>query len=198
MQPRCDAVTSEGRKRAYNPIMSLRNRILAGLLVCASAVVYAGPRQVTRVAFLSDPSLPYVDHVVVKKSQRRLFLMDGDKVVREFRIHLGLEPDGPKERSGDYRTPQGWYTLSRRNPRSNYFLSIEISYPNARDLARARVHHWQPGGQIMIHGLPNTLHGTPYYYRHDDWTNGCIAVSDADMMQIWMLTRDGMPIDIEP
>ena len=191
---------------AYTVKMSLPKRILAGVLGCAAAIAHAGPspvarlvtQPVTRVAFLSDPALPYVDHVVVEKSERRLFLMDGHKVVRSFRIHLGLEPNGPKERSGDYRTPQGWYTLVRRDPRSDYFLSIQISYPNARDLARARAHHWKAGGEIMIHGLPNTLHGSLYYYRHDDWTDGCIAVSDADMMQIWMLTRDGMPIDIKP
>lgn len=178
--------------------MSLSKRILAGLLGCAAGIACAGPRVIGRVPLLSDPTLPQVNLVVVKKHERRLFLMDGNRVVRSFRIHLGLEPDGPKERSGDYRTPQGWYTLTRRDPRSEFFLSIQISYPNAKDLARARAHHWKPGGEIMIHGLPNTLHGNLYYYQHDDWTNGCIAVSDADMMQIWMLTRDGMPIHIEP
>ena len=155
-------------------------------------------RQPPRVTLLPSPELPYVDRIVVKKSRRRLYLMDGDKVVRSYRIALGLDPVGPKERDGDFRTPEGRYRLARRNPRSNYFLSIQISYPSDSDLQRARVHHWQPGGSIMIHGLPNRLKNSPWYYRHNDWTDGCIAVSDSDMVEIWLLTREDMPIDIEP
>ncbi len=88
-----------------------------------------------------------------------------------------------------------WHAAIRA---ASYFLSIQVSYPNARDLERAHVHHWQTGGSIMIHGLPNRLKSTPWYYQHNDWTDGCIAVSDADMVEIWLLTRDGTPIDILP
>ncbi|MGH8299017.1 MAG: L,D-transpeptidase family protein [Steroidobacteraceae bacterium] len=187
--------------------------ILAIVLSCAMAAARANTanvpttvpalpatahRPASRVALLPSPSLPRVDHVVVRKAQRRLYLMDGDKVVRSYKIALGLEPIGPKRRDGDFRTPEGWYTLARRNPRSEFFLSIQISYPNAEDLERAQLHHWQPGGSIMIHGLPNRLKNSPWYYEHNDWTDGCIAVSDADMVEIWLLTRDGMPIDILP
>jgi murein L,D-transpeptidase YafK len=158
----------------------------------------ADAQQAPRVALLPSPDLPRVDHLVVRKSQRRLYLMDGGRIVREYKVALGLAPIGPKERDGDFRTPEGWYRLARRNPRSDYFLSIQISYPNSGDLDRARVHHWQPGGSIMIHGLPNRLKNSPWYYQHSDWTDGCIAVSDADMVEIWLLTRDGTPIDILP
>jgi murein L,D-transpeptidase YafK len=151
-----------------------------------------------RVALLPSPGLPDVDHIVVRKSERRLYLMDGYRIVRAYKVALGLDPVGPKERDGDFRTPEGRYYLARRNPRSNYFLSIQISYPNARDLERAHVHHWQTGGSIMIHGLPNRLKSSPWYYQHSDWTDGCIAVSDADMVEIWLLARDGTPIDILP
>ncbi|MBW4050288.1 MAG: L,D-transpeptidase family protein [Proteobacteria bacterium] len=151
-----------------------------------------------RIKLVPSPSLPYVNRIVVKKAERRMYLMDGDKVVRSYKIALGRDPVGAKQRDGDLRTPEGWYRLSRRNPRSEYFLSIEISYPNTADLQRARLHHWQPGGSIMIHGLPNHLNNSLWYYQHSDWTDGCIAVSDADMVQIWLLTRDGMPIDIRP
>jgi murein L,D-transpeptidase YafK len=175
------------------------------VLGCAWAVCAASPAIANvpaahsqRIIFLPDPTLPHVDRVVVKKSARRLYLMDGSRVVRSFKIALGLDPVGPKERSGDFRTPEGWYRLERRNPRSEFFLSIEISYPNTTDIRRAELHHWQPGGSIMIHGLPNRLTNSPTYYAHTDWTDGCIAVSDADMLQIWLLTRDGMPIDIQP
>jgi murein L,D-transpeptidase YafK len=156
------------------------------------------PQRSGRVALLPSPGLPDVDRIVVRKADRRMYLMDGDRIVREYRIELGLNPVGPKERDGDFRTPEGRYYLARRNPRSNYFLSIQISYPNDRDLQRAHVHHWQTGGSIMIHGLPNRLKSTPWYYQHNDWTDGCIAVSDADMVEIWLLAHDGTPIDILP
>jgi murein L,D-transpeptidase YafK len=164
----------------------------------APAAVLPRPGETPRVALLPSPGLPYVDHVVVRKSQRRLYLMDGNRVVRSYKIALGLEPVGPKERDGDFRTPEGWYRLARRNPRSEFFLSIQVSYPNTEDLQRARLHHWQPGGSIMIHGLPNRLKNSLWYYQHNDWTDGCIAVSDADMVEIWLLTHEGMPIDILP
>ena len=178
--------------------MRLPKITLTLTLLLAGASQAAPAPRVGRVPLLSDPSLPHVQYVLVKKSARRLYLMNGNQVVRSFRVHLGLMPTGPKERSGDYRTPVGWYHLVRRDPRSEFFLSIQISYPNRADRARARAHHWQPGGQIMIHGLPNHLHSSLSYYLHSDWTDGCIAVSDANMMQIWMMTRDGMPIDIQP
>ncbi len=195
---------------AYNSAMSLNRAIFtAAVLACGLTATRANTRQPAapgavpaqqsaRVTLLPSPDLPDVDHIVVRKSDRRLYLMDGGRIVRAYKIALGLDPVGPKERDGDFRTPEGRYFLARRNPRSNYFLSIQISYPNASDMQRARVHHWQTGGSIMIHGLPNRLKSSPWYYQHNDWTDGCIAVSDADMVEIWLLTRDGTPIDILP
>lgn len=184
--------------RANTPTAPPLPAIPASSAGAGSAGIIPRTQPSQRVTLLPSPGLPQVDHIVVKKAQRRLYLMEGDRIVRSYRIALGLEPTGRKERDGDFRTPEGWYRLARRNPRSDYFLSIQISYPNTRDLQRARVHHWQPGGSIMIHGLPNRLKNSPWYYRHNDWTDGCIAVSDADMVEIWLLTRDGMPIDILP
>jgi murein L,D-transpeptidase YafK len=143
-------------------------------------------------------TLPVVDRVLVRKAERRLLLMRGGSVVRSYHVALGLSPVGQKERSGDFRTPEGSYRLERRNPRSDYFLSIKVSYPNPVDLKRARAGHWDTGGSIMIHGLPNQLKHDPEYYRSHDWTDGCIAVSNADMVEIWMLTPDDVPIDILP
>jgi hypothetical protein len=210
---------------AYNSAMSLSRAIFAALVLgcgvaaagantptapavttipAASATItpppsaLPGARRSARIALLPSPDLPRVDRIVVRKSQRRLYLMDGDTIVRSYKIALGLNPVGPKERNGDFRTPEGWYHLARRNPRSEYFLSIQISYPNPQDLERAHLHHWEAGGSIMIHGLPNRLKNSPWYYQHNDWTDGCIAVSDADMVEIWLLTRDGTPIDILP
>jgi murein L,D-transpeptidase YafK len=142
--------------------------------------------------------LPSADHAVVRKSERRMYLMKGDNVVRSYRVALGLQPAGSKERSGDFRTPEGEYLLTRRNAHSDYFLSIQVSYPNAADLERARRNRWQVGGSIMVHGLPNYLRHSPDYYARADWTDGCIALSNADMVEFWLLSHDNMPIQIVP
>jgi hypothetical protein len=142
--------------------------------------------------------LPQADFVLVRKSERRLYLMRRGAVLRSYRVALGLNPVGHKQRSGDFRTPEGRYRLERRNPRSDFFLSIQISYPNARDAAEARRNGWSPGGSIMIHGLPNEPRRSAEYYSTQDWTDGCIAVSNADMLEIWMLVSDNTPIAIEP
>jgi murein L,D-transpeptidase YafK len=138
------------------------------------------------------------DRVIVRKSERRMFLMHGTTVLRSYRVALGENPVGPKEQEGDSRTPEGHYQLTRRNPRSEYFLSIQVSYPNDQDLQRARRNRLTPGGAIMIHGLPNELRREPTYYEKRDWTDGCIAVSDSDMLEIWLMTPQDIPIDILP
>jgi len=142
--------------------------------------------------------LPVADRVLVRKSERRLYLMRGNDVLRAYRIALGLNPGGAKERAGDFRTPEGSYRLTRRNPRSDFFLSIQVSYPNEQDTRNARRNGWEPGGSIMIHGLPNDPRHAPDYYATQDWTDGCIAVTNADMVEIWMMTSDNVRIDIQP
>jgi murein L,D-transpeptidase YafK len=142
--------------------------------------------------------LPVADRVLVRKSERRLYLMRGGDVLRAYKISLGLNPGGHKERAGDFRTPEGSYRLTRRNTRSDFFLSIQVSYPNDIDTRNARRNGWQPGGSIMIHGLPNDPRHTPDYYVTQDWTDGCIAVTNADMVEIWMMTSENVPIEIQP
>src|SRR5690606_10048783 len=142
-------------------------------------------------------AMPPATRVVVYKSARRMDLMNGEEVLRSYRISLGLQPQGHKEREGDFRTPEGRYYLTRRNPRSDFFLSIQVSYPNERDVKRARENGWEPGGAIMIHGMPNRPKYDPDYYTRD-WTDGCIAVSNSDMVEIWLLTSHNTPIDILP
>ncbi len=138
------------------------------------------------------------DRIVVHKSKRRLELLKGGAVVAEYPIRLGLNPEGHKLREGDFRTPEGHYYLSRRNPRSDFFLSIEVSYPNDADRRRARGNGKAPGGSIMIHGHPNVPRKPADYYTRNDWTDGCIAVSNSDMVDIWLRTKVGLPIDIRP
>jgi murein L,D-transpeptidase YafK len=143
-------------------------------------------------------TVPIADQVLVRKSQRRLYLLRHGEVLRSYRVALGLLPEGPKQRAGDFRTPEGRYQLTRRNSRSEYFLSIQVSYPNAEDLRRARRDHVNPGGSIMVHGLPNYQRHPPDYYAAADWTDGCIAMSNSDMVELWLMVQDNTPIDILP
>jgi murein L,D-transpeptidase YafK len=170
--------------------------LLAGL-VTGSASGDALPYHARAMAAVGV-ELPIADRVLVRKAERRLYLMRGNDVLRAYRVALGLNPGGPKERAGDFRTPEGSYRLTRRNTRSDFFLSIQVSYPNDADMRNARRNGWQPGGSIMIHGLPNDPRHTPDYYATQDWTDGCIAVTNADMVEIWMMTSDNVPIVIEP
>ena len=137
------------------------------------------------------------DQIIVRKAERRLSLVRDGEVVGNYRIALGLDPSGPKLREGDFRTPEGSYRLARRNPNSEFFLSIQISYPSDQDIRRARQLGYAPGGLIMIHGLPNRLRHPPEYYDRD-WTDGCIAVSNSDMVEIWLSTGADTPIEILP
>ena len=138
------------------------------------------------------------DHIVVQKAQHKLYLYSGDRLLGEYKVALGLSPVGQKEREHDFRTPKGRYYLARRNMRSEYFLAIQVSYPNKEDEWRAHKHRWAPGGLIMIHGLPNAPKYPPAYYASNDWTDGCIALSNSDMVEVWMRTQDNIPIDIYP
>lgn len=177
----------------------LRGLLLLGL-VASGAAAFADAA-IAPPAALDPPVegvLPLADGVLVRKSERRLYLLRGGEVLRSYPIALGLNPSGHKLREGDFRTPEGRYLLSRRNPRSDYFLSIQISYPNETDVARARREGVSPGGSIMIHGLPNTPKKTLDYYLGTDWTDGCIAVANSHMVEIWLMTPSDTPIEILP
>ena len=177
--------------------MTLRSVAAALAVGCVISAACAKMYSVTPNAPPGD-TLHLVDRVEVRKAERKLLLLHGSDILRVYHVQLGLNPTGPKERSGDDRTPEGTYYLDRHNPHSDYFLSIEVSYPNHADLERARSHHWDAGGSIMIHGLPNALKYEPEYYGSHDWTDGCIALSNADMAEIWTLTPNHVRIDILP
>ena len=138
------------------------------------------------------------DRVVVHKAEHKLYLYSGSRLLGEYKVELGLNPSGQKEREHDFRTPEGRYYLSRRNTRSDFFLAIQVSYPNKEDELRARKNRWAPGGSIMIHGFPNQPKHPASYYASNDWTDGCIALSNSDMVEVWMRTQDNIPIDIYP
>jgi murein L,D-transpeptidase YafK len=145
-----------------------------------------------------ESALPLADRVLVVKGERKLQLLRKGEVLRTYKIALGLRPEGHKEFEGDFRTPEGLYRLTRRNPNSEYFLSIQVDYPNERDIARARKQGLKPGGSIMIHGQPNVPRKPRDYYSNVDWTEGCIAVSNSDMVEIWLMTPPDTPIEIQP
>ncbi len=138
------------------------------------------------------------DRIMVNKSKREMLLLRDDKVIRRYKIGLGQSPIGPKERQGDSKTPEGLYTISGRNPASAYHLALRISYPSPADIERARKAGEDPGGDIMIHGLPNGEPASGKHTRTTDWTVGCIAVTNEEIEEIWRLVPDGTPIQINP
>jgi len=137
-----------------------------------------------------------VDLVLVDKSDRTLALMGGGQVIRTyFDVALGDAPSGHKRFQGDEKTPEGRYTIDYRNPQSSYHLSLHISYPNAADRAHARGLGRSPGGDIFIHGQPN---GMDVLRIPGDWTDGCIALRNNEIEEIWSMVADGTPIEIRP
>ncbi len=138
------------------------------------------------------------DQIVIRKAKRELILFSKKKEMRRYRIALGPNAVGHKVKQGDGRTPEGSYIISGRNERSAYHRSLRISYPNEQDRARARKLGVNPGGDIMIHGLPNGQGWIGAAHRAADWTAGCIAVTDEEIEEIWRLVPNGTPVRIEP
>lgn len=140
------------------------------------------------------------DEIVVNKSERVLYLKQNGQTIRQYKIALGNEPIGHKQKQGDGKTPEGRYFISGRNPHSAYHLSLRISYPNAEDKKQAAQKGVSPGGDIMIHGYPNRVPNRLFDFIHEnkDWTAGCIAVKDAEIEEIWKLVSNGTPIEIRP
>lgn len=147
---------------------------------------------------LGPESEPDVDRIRVFKSERRLILLSGDLPVYEYEVALGGDPTGPKREQGDERTPEGEYVIDSRKSDSDFHLALHISYPNADDRLQARERGVEPGGAIMIHGLPNGFGLIGPAHRLADWTDGCIAVTNEEIEEIWRRVADGVAIDIRP
>ncbi len=139
-----------------------------------------------------------MERVLVEKGARRLSLWFAGYPVREFRVALGREPVGDKQRVGDARTPEGQYVIDGRNGGSSYHRSLHISYPNAADVRSAREAGAAPGGEVMLHGLPEDAAWVGSEHSRFDWTDGCIAVTNEEIDEIWELVPDGTPIEIQP
>lgn len=161
---------------------------MRALVLVLISVGFLGSASCTRL----HPDLE-VNKVVVQKGKRRMLLMHDDKVVARYRVNLGFEPEGTKAFQGDGRTPEGVYFITHRNPDSAFHRSLGISYPNRVDVARAAAYGRSPGGDIFIHGGPR-----PIDPRGKDWTAGCIAVSNAEIEDIYARVSPGTLIEIQP
>lgn len=142
--------------------------------------------------------LPNIDKIVIRKSARELQLYEDGQPVKTYKIALGRNPVGHKQQEGDSKTPEGLYYITHHNPCSSYHLSLGISYPNEQDKENARRLGVSPGGNIMIHGLPNYAPFFGSLHRLKDWTQGCIAVDNTEIEEIYSAVHDGTPIEILP
>ncbi len=142
--------------------------------------------------------LPPAEALRVVKSERKRYLLRDGKPYKTYCISLGSNPVGDKVEEGDKRTPEGRYTIDWRNLESRYHRALHISYPDAADRREARTRGVDPGGMIMIHGLPDKAQGDPDGYVGMDWTDGCIAVTNAEIEELLRLVKDGTPIEILP
>jgi tetratricopeptide (TPR) repeat protein len=138
------------------------------------------------------------DKILIEKKERRLTLISKGKVLKTYKIALGGNPNGPKERQGDNKTPEGTYVIDSRNKDSRYHLSLHISYPNEKDKKRAKELGVSPGGNIMIHGIKNGFSWIGDFHTERDWTKGCIAVTDEEIEEIDKLVPKGTIVDIRP
>jgi murein L,D-transpeptidase YafK len=152
---------------------------------------------------LAVSSLPAADavmaeKVLIEKNARRLTLISEGKAIKSYKVALGRNPEGPKEKEGDNRTPEGTYTIDTWNTKSRYHLALHVSYPNTQDIQRAKQHGVSPGGNIMIHGIMNGFGWIGRFHRWMDWTKGCIAVTNDEIDEIGKLVANGTPVEIRP
>ena len=138
------------------------------------------------------------DKILIEKKERRLTLLSRGEALKTYKIALGENPIGPKERQGDNKTPEGTYVIDSRNKDSGYHLSLRISYPNEKDKKRARELGVSPGGDIMIHGIKNGFSWVGDSHTEVDWTKGCIAVTDEEIEEIDKLAPNGTIVEIRP
>lgn len=164
-----------------------RRHVIMG---AAAALSLGGCAQKSKFKTYKGPEVTYV---VVNKDAREMFLFHKNEVLKSYKIDLGFAPIGDKYYEGDGKTPEGYYTINRRNPDSKFHLSLGISYPNAKDRAEAKALGKSPGGDIFIHGKSQ-----PRRKGAEDWTWGCIALTDPQIEDVYAMVRNGTPIKINP
>ena len=168
--------------------------LLAVLLIAACSRSNPNEAQVDRVYVLVSQA----DHIVVQKSAHTLTLYANGKALKVYKVALGKGTSGPKDHEGDQKTPEGSYIIDQKNAQSRFHLALHVSYPNAEDRRRAQAEGLQPGGAIMVHGVEDKLAWLGALQHHIDWTDGCIAVSNPEIEEIWRQVPVGTPIEIKP
>lgn len=171
---------------AYTRLVIMRRLFLAAVAASLST------------ASATTPAPALADRIVVHKAKREMLLLRDGIILKSYKIALGTAPVGPKQRQGDHKTPEGLFTIDSRNPHSKYHKGLHISYPGAAHRERARRSGYDPGGAIMIHGLPNGWGFIGKAHRLRDWTDGCVAVTDQEIDEIWNLVPNGTPVEITP
>ena len=173
------------------PALGLMVRGLGAAVVAASVFACAAP------STMYPPQ--FADRVVVEKANRSMRLMQNGKVLKSYRVALGQDPQGHKAQQGDSRTPEGVYTVDFRRPQSRFNLALHVSYPSPADRQYAASRGVDPGGEIYIHGQPTGgVNPDRLAQTGPDWTDGCIAVTNDEMREIWALVKDGTTVEIRP
>jgi murein L,D-transpeptidase YafK len=173
--------------RIFSALVLILSLVLAGLWIYP---------QLSPPPSSQPPLVGSIDRIVVEKAARQMVVYQGDAAVKTYTISLGSQPIGAKQRQGDGRTPEGVFTIDRKNAASAFHLSLGISYPTTDDVKRARAGGYDAGGDIMIHGQPNGL--PEHKVMPTDWTAGCIAISNADIEEIFAATTVGTRVIIKP
>jgi murein L,D-transpeptidase YafK len=163
-------------------------------ILAVSFLVFAA----CRTAGVTPESAKQADRIVIEKSKRTMTLMSGSTVLKTYKVALGGQPVGAKQRVGDHKTPEGLYIVDQKKAASQFHRALHISYPNARDKENARKLGVSPGGDVEIHGLGAKYGWVGAAHRQMDWTDGCIAVTNEEIDEIWPLVAVGTPVEIKP
>lgn len=172
----------------------MRLKILIALLIAAAAIAVFAYRH----NWNPVPDGTTIDRILVEKSKRELSIFQNGRRLKTYRVSLGRNPVGPKEQEGDMKTPEGVYHVDERKADSDYHLALHISYPDEQDNARAAARGVSAGSDIEIHGLPNDKNWIGALHKSADWTAGCIAVTNAEIEELWRVTPVGTTVEIKP
>lgn len=184
----------------WRTILLLASMLMTAFVDAARAFDSENPPKPVLLTWTPPPlaSSQRATRIVIDKSWRMMMLESKGQILRVYTIGLGDDPIGHKEQRGDSRTPEGTYRIDFKHPTSKFHLSMRISYPNDKDRARARKMRVHPGSDIMIHGTPNGVEWWRTTLMERDWTDGCVAVTNREIEEIWSMVQVGTRVDIRP
>ena len=180
------------------PLLGIVALFSTGMRDTSSVLLTTASPTITHTPVVGIKGIVVADSIVIEKARRTLTLYSGGYAVRSYRVALGNQPTGDKLERGDGRTPEGVFHVDYKNPQSKYHMALHISYPDAAHARRAAALGVSPGGDIMIHGLPAAYAGLGSAHADYDWTEGCIAVTDQEIEEIWRAVPQGAPVQIKP